>query len=513
MTSRDETEALSVAAESSGALERHGSGSGSGEVSTQRHSSGEVSTERHSSGEVSTKRPGAVDTAEEPSPGTRPRTRDLDTSLIAEAATAPDTAAGGGSDDGSDDDGAPPGGRKRRPLRTSLIALAAITVAAAAGVAAPGTIGGDGGGSGGSAPSGPPATAKVERTTLTDTETVDGNLGYGDATTVQAPASSSGTGDGQSGQGQSGQDQSGQGQSGQGSSAAGSAGDGIVTWVPEEGKKIERGDTVYRVDQQRIPLLYGSFPLYRTLRSGSEGDDVRMLEKNLRALGYMGFTVDDTYNSATAEAVKEWQDDLNREETGTVAAGDAVVADGARRVADVKTSPGAALSGSILSWTGTERIVGVDLDVQFEDLVEKGTKVTVELPDNTTVQAEVTDIGTPSTSQGDDSADGSGSGDSGSGDSDDKATLPVELTVKDQKGLGRYQAAAVQVTLKAESREDVLVVPVSALVAQRGGGYAVEVVTADGTEYRPVKLGMFADSRVEVSGKGIKEGTVVGVPK
>ncbi|QES38765.1 hypothetical protein DEJ48_03445 [Streptomyces venezuelae] len=427
---------------------------------------------------------------------------------MAEAATAPDTAAGGGSDDGSDDDGAPPGGRKRRPLRTSLIALAAITVAAAAGVAATGTIGGDGGGSGGSAPSGPPATAKVERTTLTDTETVDGNLGYGDATTVQAPASSSGTGDGQSGQ-----DQSGQGQSGQGSSAAGSAGDGIVTWVPEEGKKIERGDTVYRVDQQRIPLLYGSFPLYRTLRSGSEGDDVRMLEKNLRALGYTGFTVDDTYNSATAEAVKEWQDDLNREETGTVAAGDAVVADGARRVADVKTSPGAALSGSILSWTGTERIVGVDLDVQFEDLVEKGTKVTVELPDNTTVQAEVTDIGTPSTSQGDDSADGSGSGDSGSGDSDDKATLPVELTVKDQKGLGRYQAAAVQVTLKAESREDVLVVPVSALVAQRGGGYAVEVVTADGTEYRPVKLGMFADSRVEVSGKGIKEGTVVGVPK
>ncbi|WP_206296062.1 peptidoglycan-binding protein, partial [Streptomyces sp. SID10115] len=392
----------------------------------------------------------------------------------------------------------------------------AITVAAAAGVAATGTIGGDGGDSGSSAPSGPPATAKVERTTLTDTETVDGNLGYGDATTVQAPASPSGTGDGQSGQGQSGQGQSGRSdQSGQGSSAAGSAGDGIVTWVPEEGRRIERGDTVYRVDQQRIPLLYGSFPLYRTLRSGSEGDDVEMLEKNLRALGYKGFTVDDTYNSATAEAVKEWQDDLNREETGTVAAGDAVVADGARRVADVKTSPGAALSGNVLSWTGTQRIVGVDLDVQFEDLVGKGTEVTVELPDNTTVRAEVTDIGTPSTSQGDDSADGSGSGsgDSGSGGSDDKATLPVELTVKDQKGLGRYQAAAVQVTLKAESRKDVLVVPVSALVAQRGGGYAVEVVTADGTEYRPVELGMFADSRVEVSGKGIKEGTVVGVPK
>ncbi|MEU6825503.1 peptidoglycan-binding protein [Streptomyces atriruber] len=486
MTGRDETEALPAAGEPSGALERHGAGSG----------------------EVATKRAGAVDTAEEPSADAGPKTRDLETVLTPEEAT-PDTASG----EDPDEDGAPPGsGRRRRPLRTSLIALAAITVTAAAGIAATGTIGGDGGDSAGSAPSGPPATAKVERTTLTNTETVDGNLGYGDATTVQAPASSSGNGDGQSAQnGGSGQS----GQSGQSGSSGATGSDGIVTWVPEEGKIIERGDTVYRVDQQRIPLLYGSFPLYRTLASGSEGDDVRMLEKNLRALGYQGFTVDDTYDSATAAAVKKWQDDLNRKETGAVAAGDAVVASGARRVADVKASPGAAPSGSILSWTGTRRIVAVDLDVQFEDLVEKGTEVTVELPDNTTVKAEVTDIGTPSTSKAADSSDSSGSGDSGSGSgsSDDKATLPLELTVKDQKGLGRYQAAAVQVTLKAESRKDVLVVPVSALVAQRGGGYAVEVVTADGTEYRPVKLGMFADSKVEVSGKGIKEGTVVGVPK
>ncbi|MFK4071538.1 peptidoglycan-binding protein [Streptomyces sp. NPDC029674] len=472
MTSRDETEAPPAPGEPSGALERHGAG--------------EVSTERAGGA--------ALDTTEAP-----------DTASELETVSSDEPASVADGDEGEP---APGTGRRRRPLRTSLVVLAAITVTAAAGVAATGTIGGDGGDSAGSAPAGPPATAKVERTTLTDTESVDGNLGYGDATTVQAPASPSGTGDGQSSQG----DQSGQsGQSGQEGASGGSAGDGIVTWVPEEGAVVERGETVYRVDQQRVPLLYGSFPLYRTLQSGSEGDDVEMLEKNLRALGHKGFTVDETYDSATAEAVRDWQDDLNREETGTVSAKDAVVASGARRVADVKASPGAALSGSVLSWTGTERIVSVDLDVQFEDLVEKGTKATVQLPDNNTVEAEVTDIGTPSTAQSDDSA--SGSGDAGSGESDDKATLPVELTVKDQKGLGRYQAAAVEVTLKAESRKDVLVVPVAALVAQRGGGYAVEVVTADGTEYRPVKLGMFADSKVEVSGEGIKEGTVVGVPK
>ncbi|WP_234335894.1 peptidoglycan-binding protein [Streptomyces sp. NRRL S-920] len=430
--------------------------------------------ERHTSGQVSTK-----------------TSKDLDTPAGEEPAKEVDTAA---QEDPAKDGGQPGSARRRRPLRTALIVLAATAVAAAAGIAATGTLGGDGTDSANTAPTGPPATAEVERTTLTDSETVDGNLGYGDAQTVQAPASSA---DGTAGKG----------------GASGGDG-GIVTWLPEEGEVVKRGDTVYRVDERKVPLLYGSFPLYRTLEPGSEGADVKMLEKNLRALGYTGFTVDDTYDSATAEAVRDWQDSLNREETGEVRPGEALVAPEARRVANVTATPGAALSGNLLSWTGTERIVGIDLDVQFEDLVDKGTEATVRLPDDTTVTAEVTDIGTPSTSKGEDSS-GSGESDSGSGGSggDDDPTLPVELTVKDQKGLGRYQAAAVEVTLKAETRKDVLVVPVNALVARKGGGYAVEVVTADGTELRPVKPGMFADSKVQISGTGIKEGTVVGVPK
>ncbi|MFE0178376.1 peptidoglycan-binding protein [Streptomyces sp. NPDC059002] len=466
MTTPDDSESLPARGESSGALERHGSG------------------------EVANARTGVLTTSGD---GERPET------AVAERPEGGvrELAAGGDGDDEGTDDEASHRGRRHRPLRTSLVVLAAITVAAAAGIAATGSLGGDGGGSASAAPSGPPATAKVQRTTLTDSETVDGNLGYGDATTVQAPAASGSTASGQNGQG--------------GASGA-EASSGTITWLPEEGKVVRRGDPVYRVDQRQVPLLYGSFPLYRTLQDGSEGADVTMLEKNLRALGYTGFTADDTYTSDTADAVKEWQDDLNRKQTGTVRPGDAVVADGARRVADLKTTTGAALTGNVLTWTGTERTVGVDLDVQFEDLVEKGTKATVKLPDNSTVQAEVTDIGTPTTPQ-DNSGDSGSGGDSGNDNSNNDVTLPVELTVKDQKGLGRYQAAAVDVTLKAESRKDVLVVPVNALVARRGGGYAVEVVTADGTKYVPVKLGMFADGKVEVSGTGIKEGTVVGVPK
>jgi len=83
-----------------------------------------------------------------------------------------------------------------------------------------------------------------------------------------------------------------------------------VTWLPIVGAVIERGDTVYRVDQERVPLLYGSIPLYRTLSTGSRGDDVRQLERNLSALGYTGFTVDDQYTAATASAARAMGDSI-----------------------------------------------------------------------------------------------------------------------------------------------------------------------------------------------------------
>lgn len=405
-----------------------------------------------------------------PDTGTRPGT-DLDTAL-------PETAP---ARTGGDDASAPTDSRRRRPLRIAGLVALAIAVVAGAGAASAGVLGGDGGGTELTAPDAPPDTTEVKRTTLTRSETVDGSLGHGDVSAVQAPAGPQG-------------------------------GSGVVTWVPADGDVVERGDAVYRVAEQKVPLLYGSLPLYRQMQEGSEGADVQMLEKNLAALGYTGFTVDDEYTSGTADAVRDWQDDLGREETGTVRPGDAVIADGPRRVADVKAVPGAPLSGAVLTWTGTERVVSVDLDAQYEDLVRKGTKATVTLPDDTTVQAEVTDIGTPTTGQ-DAAASGGGSGNGGSGDAD-KATLPVELKVADQKKLGRYQAAAVDVSLKAETHENVLVVPINALVARQGGGYAVDVVRPDGDVRRtPVEVGMFADSMVEITGKGVTDGTVVGVPR
>ncbi|MFF3375696.1 peptidoglycan-binding protein [Streptomyces sp. NPDC002680] len=360
-------------------------------------------------------------------------------------------------------------GGRRRPLRVALALLASLGVTAVAVAAATGAFGGsDAEGTESGAASGPAKTATVQRTDLTRGDTLDGTLGYGDSTPVQA------------------------------------AGQGVLTWLPSAGDTVKRGQPVYRLNEQKVPLLYGATPLYRTLDVDAEGRDVEVLEKNLAALGYTGFTVDDTYTEGTADAVRDWQKDLGRAETGTVGAGDAVVAPGARRVAEVQGTLGGQAGGTVLTWTGTVRTVTVELDVKDEDLVSgDDTRATVKLPDGRTVEAEVTEVGTAVTAAATASTGGQSS----------DPTLPVTLTVDDQRKLGRYQAAPVDVDFEAETRKNVLAVPVEALVALREGGYAVERVTATGSEYLAVDTGLFAGGMVEISGAGVTEGLKVGVPK
>ena len=117
----------------------------------------------------------------------------------------------------------------------------------------------------------------------------------------------------------------------------------------DRGDGQARGSRCTAVDNAPVVLLYGSAAgVPDAVSPGSRATDVKQFEQNLRALGYSGFTVDDEYTGSTADAVREWQDDLGLAETGTVEPGRVVYAgaDGAgRRARGGGRRPGAAGPG------------------------------------------------------------------------------------------------------------------------------------------------------------------------
>ena len=311
----------------------------------------------------------------------------------------------------------------------------------------------------------PPTTAKITRGTLTATEDVDGTLNFGDPTTVTGHLP------------------------------------GMITGVPGEGSTVQRGQPLYWVDGKPVLLWYGPAPLYRVLKPGVEGADVAMFEANLAALGYKGFTADDSYTSATADAVRDWQASLGLSETGTVEVGRIVMAPGAIRVGHVKAHLGDNAAGPVLDWTGSTRLVTVHLDVTKQELASVGDAAKVKLPNDTTVDGTISAIGAVATIQP-------------GANNQTTVTVDVTVTLADQSklgSLGRFDEAPVDVTLVSDRRDNVLTVPVGALVALAEGGYGLQLI--DGTAVRTVaaKTGLFAAGRVEVSGPDLAEGLTVGV--
>ena len=123
------------------------------------------------------------------------------------------------------------------------------------------------------------STAKVQRTDLIDREDLAGTLGFGEPTEL----------------------------------AVGRP--GVITALPAAGTVVERGGSVAEVNGLPVPLLFGTRPFWRKLTAEPvgadgqptdqlEGPDVRILEENLQALGFIDSgsdaKVDDTFTGSTA---------------------------------------------------------------------------------------------------------------------------------------------------------------------------------------------------------------------
>jgi peptidoglycan hydrolase-like protein with peptidoglycan-binding domain len=324
-----------------------------------------------------------------------------------------------------------------------------------------------------SAASSPPpvVTADVTRMTLVETASVDGTLGYGPAEPVESKAT------------------------------------GTLTWLPNAGETVTRGHALLRADELPVVLLYGEVPLYRPLALNTAGNDVKQFETNLRALGYTGFTVDERYTAETVAAVKRWQRAMDRPQTGTVGAGEVIYLPGPIRVASRVARLGDAATGQVLTCTATTKVVTAQVPAQDTAWAVRGTRVDVVPPAGPSLAGVVADVGTQAgTQSGGDEAGASG------GAAAPNATVTVTVTIGNQDGIKGLDQAPVKLRHVIEQRENVLTVPVTALLAPIEGGYAVEIVDGGRSRVVPVRTGLFADGRVEVSGADIQAGMKVKVP-
>ncbi|RFU41030.1 efflux RND transporter periplasmic adaptor subunit [Actinomadura logoneensis] len=357
--------------------------------------------------------------------------------------------------------------RRRRRIVTTVVVVTVVTV----------VVGGagyymaeDGGGRSKPPTTVPTGTATVTRGTLTARTSVSGTLTYAGGYQAVNQAS------------------------------------GVITGLPRLGQVVRQGQVLYRVNGRPVVFLKGlDTPMYRDLRKGMSGPDVRELNAALAASGHdVHGTLSsdsDTYTEATAAAVKSLQDALDVKQTGRLGKGDVVFIGVTRiRVTALQARLGgpAQPGGVVLTGSSTRRQVNVDVDASLQERLKEGQKVVITLPSGADVKGSVSSVGTVVKK-------GQGG----------RSTVSVAITPADSKATGGLDRAPVGVSITTESVEGALMVPVNALLALLGGGYGIEVVDADGSHHLvPVTLGLFDDTagNVQITGKGVVPGQKVVVP-
>ncbi|WP_426625476.1 peptidoglycan-binding protein [Leifsonia sp. McL0607] len=287
-----------------------------------------------------------------------------------------------------------------------------------------------------------------------------------------------------------------------GSRTIASGAGGVITALPAPGLTVKLGESLFAVDNQPTYAMLGGLPAWRSFETGmGDGPDVTALEESLAALGHFDGTPDATFDWETRAAVRRWQKATGQEQTGTIPLGRIEFSSGEVRVSELKAAVGdrTGPGSPIVEVTDTTQVVNVDLRLADQQLASVGVEVTIDLPDGARTGGKVASVGVPTEKEG------------SNGRPD--IVIPVSITLDDPAATGALQQASVTVGFPSQRRENVLSVPVGALLALDGDRFGIEVVgDGDATTRVPVTTGLFAAGRVEISGSGVREGQKVVVP-
>jgi hypothetical protein len=170
-----------------------------------------------------------------------------------------------------------------------------------------------------------------------------------------------------------------------------------------------------------------------------------------------------------------------------------------------KGSGSAAPAQAVLETASTQLMVSVQLPATMKREAVVRERVTVELPNSTTVKGTVTHVSPVAQSSGSSANSGSGPGGNGSSGAP-TATIPVTVALTGHHpSLAGLDQAAVSVNFVQQQAKHVLSVQVTALLATAGGGYTVQEAAAP-HRLIPVTPGLFAAGYVQISGAGIHQG-------
>ena len=347
--------------------------------------------------------------------------------------------------------------RKRRAVLVSLVA-AGLLAAGAGGFAMADRAQDE-------VPAASPAaveTVTAETTDLTERVEVKGTLGYG-------PTRSVGTGL-----------------------------PGTLTSVAAPGSTLRPGDELMRIDDRPVLAMRGKLPAWRDFEMGmTKGRDVKQLEENLAELGYFKGKPNQRFDRSTSAAVGRWQKAVGLPRNQKIERGRVVFLPRDVRVNKQLVEAGGQAGGSVLEVTDTTLFATAEVQSKQQGLLQEGQEVTVGLPNGEKAEGVVEKV-EPAVEKEDDSGKKS-------------VKVPVRVALKDPSDAGSYAHVPVSVLASRTVAENVLAVPVRALLAQPGGGFAVDAVKGDAVKRVPVELGKFADDMVEVTGGELAAGDQVAV--
>ncbi|MEA2009381.1 MAG: peptidoglycan-binding protein [Actinomycetota bacterium] len=276
---------------------------------------------------------------------------------------------------------------------------------------------------------------------------------------------------------------------------------GTVTVVASEGDILGHGDTLFVAEGHPVTLFVTDVPFYRTLTVGSMGDDVRVLEEALASFGFDAdgaLVVDDVFDEETTEALATWQASIGAPVDGVLNIGEIMVTEDPIRVAASHISIGSNVTPGTQIYTPSTStsVVSVRLPADDQELLIAGDSVTVVMPNGDDEPASVTTVGNIAIR------------------SQEFGTyFEVEITLDRQGAATGLDEAPVDVEVIDDRVDNVLVVPVTALLALGEGGYAVQIDIGNGeTKLVGVEAGMYADGSVEVISGELEAGMMVVVP-